>query len=194
MAYLRFLLVSANTAMFVGILLASLGSRRAEALPGVRRLWLVVALISGAIVLGSAQRLLLLAGDLGWVTEDVSRLTSPQWQLAQSVVVSVLGALAFVSVRRVAMSIGDAERLMHRMIERVRGVNVEQVELSPREDQVLRLMGSGLVTDAELAHALHISPSTVQTHVKSLLRKTDLHRRQDLMFAAGLLLGRGDEP
>lgn len=187
MTAFRFLLTAADAVLFGILLVLSLASRQREVLPRFRNIWLAMALTSAALVVGSAQRLALLAGQLGWFAPTLARETVPEWHLAQSVVVGVLGLFAFFSIRRVMSSMTRADRLIQLMWDRVSHVDLAVLNLSPRERQVLDLMGSSLVTDAELAQALHISPSTVQTHVKSLLRKTGLHRRQDLMFAAVLL-------
>jgi DNA-binding NarL/FixJ family response regulator len=48
--------------------------------------------------------------------------------------------------------------------------------LSPRENDVLRMLAEGL-TDREIAAALVISPRTVETHVAKLYRKLDVRTR-----------------
>jgi len=52
--------------------------------------------------------------------------------------------------------------------------------LSEREKQVLRLIGEGQTTQ-EIADALGISVSTVQTHRTHIMEKLNLHRRSELM-------------
>jgi DNA-binding NarL/FixJ family response regulator len=46
-------------------------------------------------------------------------------------------------------------------------------DLTPREREVLRLMAEGL-TDRGIAERLWVSPKTVETHVRHILRKLDL--------------------
>ncbi|MEL6614909.1 MAG: response regulator transcription factor [Bacteroidota bacterium] len=48
--------------------------------------------------------------------------------------------------------------------------------LTPRETEVLGLIASG-ATDDGMAAEMGVSPHTVQTHVKSLYRKLDVHSR-----------------
>ena len=56
-------------------------------------------------------------------------------------------------------------------------------ELTPREQEVLRLIASGY-SNAEIAEAFVISEGTVKTHVKRLLGKLDLRdRTQAAVFA-----------
>lgn len=51
-----------------------------------------------------------------------------------------------------------------------------QSSLSPRELEVLRLLGTGSTTD-QIAATLTITPQTVQTHVRNLLAKLDVSSR-----------------
>ncbi len=51
--------------------------------------------------------------------------------------------------------------------------------LSPRELEVARLAAEGL-SNAEIAHALHICEDTVHTHLAHVLNKLGLHSRVDL--------------
>jgi DNA-binding CsgD family transcriptional regulator len=57
---------------------------------------------------------------------------------------------------------------------------VRKYGLSSRETEVLALILGGMST-AAMAEALHISESTVKTHVKNILRKTDTASRNVLM-------------
>jgi DNA-binding CsgD family transcriptional regulator len=52
--------------------------------------------------------------------------------------------------------------------------------LSPREHEVLALIAGGQTTK-ELAHLLHISVKTAETHRANLMRKLDLHSVSDLV-------------
>jgi len=52
--------------------------------------------------------------------------------------------------------------------------------LSPREKEVLKLASEGL-NNAEVAQRLFISRYTVQTHMKNIFHKLDIHNRQKLM-------------
>lgn len=52
--------------------------------------------------------------------------------------------------------------------------------LTRRERQVARLLARG-VTNAELAHALHVSPNTAKTHTRAVLRKLGATSRRALV-------------
>ena len=55
--------------------------------------------------------------------------------------------------------------------------------LTPREEQVLLTVAQGR-TNSEIATNLHISPSTVKTHLASLMRKLDARNRVELAMWA----------
>ena len=67
-------------------------------------------------------------------------------------------------------------------------------ELTPRELEVLTLVGTGL-TNADIAARLVVSPATVKTHVNRLMRKLAVHDRAQLVIVAyegGLVTPSGD--
>ena len=69
-------------------------------------------------------------------------------------------------------------------------------ELTPRELEVLTLVGSGL-SNAEIAEQLVVSPLTVKTHVNRVMMKLAVHDRAQLVIAAyegGLITASGEWP
>jgi DNA-binding CsgD family transcriptional regulator/pimeloyl-ACP methyl ester carboxylesterase len=62
----------------------------------------------------------------------------------------------------------------------------DQIELSPREREVLALVASG-DTNKQIAETLGIAAGTVKRHVSNLLRKTGLENRRQLMRLADQL-------
>jgi two-component system NarL family response regulator len=54
----------------------------------------------------------------------------------------------------------------------------EPVDLTPREQEVLDLVGEGL-TNQEIAERLYIEVGTVKNHVHSILQKLDVNSRED---------------
>jgi DNA-binding NarL/FixJ family response regulator len=60
---------------------------------------------------------------------------------------------------------------------------VQEVLLSERETEVLKLVAKGYV-NKEIAHKLTISPATVGTHIKNLYRKLSVHSRVQVVRAA----------
>ena len=184
---MRIGLVMVNAIAFVTLLVLSLRFQRREESARVRRLWLIVALASAALVVGSVQRLVLQATTLTWISDSTRFSVLEQWQVFQSLAVAVIAIAAFVTLKNLAGSMAVSERIARSILDRVGHVDPERLDLTRREKEVLATIGQGLVTDAELSNALHISTSTVQTHVKRLLRKTGLNRRQDLLAVAYLM-------
>lgn len=187
MAYLRFGLVAVNTMAFFVIVVFSVRAAGREPSTRVRRLWLLVSLVSGALVIGSVQRLVLQATVLGWMPGTDTVSVVEDWQTLQSLIVVVLAVAAFLTIKQLATTMAASERIAGSILDRVGHVHVETLDLTQREREVLSAIGGGLLTDSELAEELHISVNTVQTHIKRLLRKTGLNRRQDLIAVAYLV-------
>lgn len=62
-------------------------------------------------------------------------------------------------------------------------------ELTQRELEVLKLLARGFEAN-DIARALHVSPETIRTHRKNMLRKSDCHNTAELVaqcMVAGLL-------
>lgn len=76
---------------------------------------------------------------------------------------------------RVARTLVDAVRAQTRR-QRDAADELAALGLTPREREVLTLIATG-ETDDGMAAALDLSVHTVQTHVKSLYRKLDVHSR-----------------
>ena len=75
-----------------------------------------------------------------------------------------------------------AKRLVEEYLQRI-GSGEERAShalLSPRERQVLALIGAGH-TNQEIADQLSLSVNTVQAHRSHIIDKLDLHSRADLM-------------
>ena len=66
------------------------------------------------------------------------------------------------------------------------GVGVGETQLTPREQEILRLVARGL-SNTELADTLLVSENTVKTHVKNILGKLHMkNRREAASYAARL--------
>ena len=79
-------------------------------------------------------------------------------------------------------------RLVSRYVERAPST-VPSLDLSPRELEILRLVGAGL-SNAEIAERLVISTATVKTHVRHILQKHGLRDRVQavvLAYETGLI-------
>lgn len=191
MGYVRIGLVAVNALAFLTLLVMAIRFMQRESSRRVKSLWMLVALASGALVIGAIQRVVLQAAVLGWIPGTGTVDVVEDWQIVQSLVVVALVVASFFTVKRLADSMAATERIAGSILDRVTHVDLEDLDLTVREKEVLAAIGTGLLTDAELAEELHISVNTVQTHVKRLLRKSGLNRRQDLIAVAYLVESNG---
>lgn len=184
---LRLTLVVINSLAFLVLMVMSIRLGRREKYVWVRRLWLIIALACGALILGSIQRLALQAASIDLIPATVGDVFTSELQLIQSLAVLILLIFAFLTIRRLADSMDASERLSASLLDRVRHIDPSRLDLTNREREVLALIGGGVATDSALAAELHISTSTVQSHVKSLYRKSGLRSRTDLIALAVLV-------
>lgn len=73
-----------------------------------------------------------------------------------------------------------ADQVTDLLVQKSRGVDVEQDPLSPREREVLKLVAEGK-SSKEVAELLFISTMTVQNHRANIKRKLNLRRNTDLI-------------
>jgi two-component system, NarL family, nitrate/nitrite response regulator NarL len=108
-------------------------------------------------------------GAAGYLTKDLS----PE---------ALLRSLRGTQRGELAMSRRFAARAMRHFVEAARKGRAGRAGvidgLSPRENDVLRMLADGL-TDKEIATALVISPRTVETHVSNILHKLDVRKRAE---------------
>jgi DNA-binding NarL/FixJ family response regulator len=123
------------------------------------------------------------AGARGYLRKDIELEALPR------AVNGVLDGEAAIS-RRLAMSVVDELRKSPQLGP---GMRPTVSELTPREWQVLDLLTTGAST-ADIAIDLVLSPETVLTHVKNILKKLGVHSRRDaIRQAERLRLGIGEE-
>lgn len=191
-------LVVFNLLLFVGLgwYVLVVAARAPSA--SVRLLWRLAVLPIAAIVIGGIQRLAVQAVRVGWLPEETLDLLLDEYQTVQSLVVAAIGIVTFLVVRRLAIRFTDLEVVTGDMVDRVKGIDLDTLRLTRREHDVLEVLGAGtMIDDRTLAEKLMVSPATVHTHVNSLLKKTKLRDRRDLVVVAFLLRtqeGRGGLP
>lgn len=187
MEYVRVVLVALNSLAFLALGGLSVRNLAREPNRAVRHLWAISAVGCCAVVVGSVQRLTLQAVAVDWLPDSVAGVVTGDIQVLQSLFVLTLATTGFVLLKKLGEDIDDSGRLADALLDRVRHVDVDKLNLTGREMEVLSLIGQGVTTDVELADALHISRSTVQSHVKHLFRKSGLRRRTDLIALAVLV-------
>jgi DNA-binding NarL/FixJ family response regulator len=114
------------------------------------------------------------AGARGYLLKDM-----PSQELAQ--------AIRFVHSGYTQLGPGLMEKLMANVPDpdavTPKPVQKELTELTPREQDVLRLIGRGL-TNREIAQELYIAEGTVKTHVTHLLNRLNLRNRSQMAIYA----------
>ncbi|WDO11366.1 response regulator transcription factor (plasmid) [Streptomyces murinus] len=95
---------------------------------------------------------------------------------ARGILTKSMPAVQFVSAVRLVAAGGDvrAPAVVARNHHRPQSRNA--VPLSPREHDVLLLLADGR-TNQEIAAALYLSPTTVKSHVSTILRKLGVNNR-----------------
>ena len=97
------------------------------------------------------------------------------------VLICVLAALLIAATRqeRAIVALTTAPLSVDAVAE-VCGQAAKEFKLSPREEEILRLLARSNGVDA-IAKKLVLSPFTVQTHVQHIYRKMQVHKRSELM-------------
>jgi DNA-binding NarL/FixJ family response regulator len=113
------------------------------------------------------------AGARGYLRKDIELDSLPR------AVNGVLEGEAAIS-RRLSMAVVEELRKAPAMGP---GIRPTVSELTPREWQVLDLLTTGAST-ADIAVDLVLSPETVLTHVKNILKKLGVHSRRDAVRQA----------
>lgn len=141
---------------------------------------LFAALVMGAVILADAAGLppacawaacLLLAAVLA------DALAKPRWEAAERERLENLASMrAAVEALRARAEAGQAPTLEESCAKAAR-----RFDLTRREEEVLGLLVEGL-SYADIEERLHLSHSTVKSHVRNLYRKLGVNRREQLLI------------
>lgn len=135
------------------------------------------------LAIASLHHLLLVAAHVGLLASHwVDFLLGPIAAI-QATLAVLVGIAAVVLARHYWHRLRRAHTMVEVLTDRLpRNSHARQAKLTPREQEVLDLIRNGVITDREIAQALHIAPATAATHVQHILHKTRLHNRHDLML------------
>ena len=159
-------------------------SRRIETRFARLQATMVILLCAGGIV-ASLQDVGVQATRLGWLSEEVG-----SWFVGRIHALLVVGGLfvlvpVLVILRKLTIEFAQAESVTDALVNRLPdGVTMESAGLTPREIEVVTAIADGKVSDQQLADHLFISTSTAATHVRNIMRKTEVKRRSDLTLLA----------
>ncbi len=146
---------------------------------------MIVVLICGAGLVRSIQDIGMHAIRLGWLPLSTGgRLVSVLQAIIVLFGLAVL-APALIILRQLTSEFARTEVIADRFAGRLpKGVTTETAGLTKREVEVVEVVGSGLVSDREIADELTISTATAATHIRNIMRKTGVKRRADLTLLA----------
>jgi len=188
-----FPLVLVNVLIFTTLGWYALWLSRGAPTGSIRMLWRLAVLPIVAVVLGGLQRLAIQAVQRGWLPDETLGFLLEEWQIAQSLIVVLIGIYVFLRMRLLGRRLLVVESVVGDMVDRVDSVRLDDLRLTSREMEVLMVIGSSThIDDKTLAERLGVSPDTAHTHVSSLLKKTKLRDRRDLMVVAFLFKTRRD--
>ena len=88
--------------------------------------------------------------------------------------------------RKIARAMMDRLAKLSGLFSEVEEAIGQPTDLTPREEEVLELIGEGL-TNQEIAEELHIQLGTVKNHVHSILVKLDVEDREQAAAFLALL-------
>lgn len=135
------------------------------------------------LAIASLHHLLMVAAHLGLLASHwMGWLLGPIAAIQATLAVLVAVAIVIV-VRHYWHRLRRAHTMVAVLTDRLPpDARARQARLTPREQEILDLIRKGVITDREIARALHIAPATAATHVQHILHKTQLHNRHDLML------------
>lgn len=185
MAYFLLGLSSINIILFTIVAVQSWRLGRKVPTPRARTQAYLLTLVSAAFVVGSAQRVGLQLVELGILEE-----TSQDELVGLVQLLTGLGALFLIvpalwMLRQLTAVFAKSDRFVSVLTDRVRlDGSVSEAGLTARELNVLEHLAQGILSDADLAEVLYISPATAATHVRNIMKKTGVNRRHELMLLA----------
>lgn len=179
----QLLQVGVNALLYLTLMATGARTWRRARTDGVRLLGAAVAVVSLVVALGATQRGLLVLTQRGLLPPGVGTFLQGPWQLLQAAIGTLGAIVLLVVLRRHADAFEEdgalVDRLGRDLLDRP---GLEAAGLTRREREVVDLMRSGLLADAELADALTISPATAGTHVRNIMRKLEVHDRRDVVL------------
>ena len=135
------------------------------------------------LALSSLHHLLIVAAHKHLIAPDWLYWLLGPLAAVQATLCVLVGICGVVLALRHWRHVERAQLMVNVLTDRMpSNAGAKQAKLSSREQEVLELIRSGIISDAEIARTLQISPATAATHVQNILRKTGLHNRRDLML------------
>lgn len=185
MSYFLLLLAILNDLLFGVLGVQSLRLARRVPTPRARTQAYLVALVCGAFVVASTQRVGLQLVEIGVLESGSREILTGFLQLVTGLGALVVVIPALWMLRRLTAMFARSDRFVTVLMGNVElDESVSDAGLTARELEVLQHVADGVLTDADLAEALFVSPATAATHVRNIMKKTGVRRRHELMLLA----------
>ena len=189
MAVLLLVMMASNVLLSLGLIVFALRSRRSSGLQRARVLSSALAVAGGALLVTVAARLGARLVTVGVLPQSFKWLFETWWYLVVSALTSVLLVGGVWLAARLIARLGEVELALATLVEQLpHEAKGSTADLTPREREVLTVMAAGSLSDGDIAAELFISPRTSATHVRNIMKKTDLHNRRELMLLGRHLL------
>ncbi len=118
--------------------------------------------------------------SVAWVPQ---RLGVLDWHVIQAAVAIALGLVTFAALQRISRSVSEDQIVVEILMNQIPpDLSIEEIGLTKRELEVSQVIGTGRLSDRDIANALYISEATAATHVRNILGKAGLHRRNDILL------------
>ena len=178
-----FFLILTGEVLIAALWASTVWHARASRPEELRTLGWIMSLVYAAFLFGATYGLLLQAVQVGWLPDGLATFLLTIWPFVQVLGLMTLGVLIFVGARRVREEVNQAVFVVEILTGRIPAdFSIDELNVTSREREVMDAIAAGQLSDREIADALYISPATAGTHVRNILRKAGLHRRNDLLL------------
>ncbi len=148
--------------------------------PGMRTVGWIVGAFYILLMVETTHHMGHMDESAAWVPQ---RLGVLDWHVIQAAVAIALGLVTFAALRRLGRSVSENQIVVGILMDQIPpDLSIEEIGLTKRELEVSQVIGTGRLSDRDIANALYISEATAATHVRNILGKAGLHRRNDILL------------
>ncbi len=148
--------------------------------PGMRTVSWIMGAFYIFLMLGAAQRL---GVSAAWFPHRLGGFAVLNLAVIEVVVAIALGLVTFAALLRLGRVVSECEIVVEILMDRIPlDLSIEEIGLTTRELEVSQVIGTGRLSDRDIANALYISEATAATHVRNILGKAGFHRRNDILL------------
>lgn len=120
----------------------------------------------------------------GWISEETVDFLVTWVQIPFAMVALYFAIQIVRRFLAIRSRLGRADALMSSLHLDHVAADVKDLRLTRRQEAVLIVMGTGAISNEEIAGSLSISPQTARKHVQAIMEKADVHDRRALLAYA----------